>query len=91
MAKLINQQTMLGEPIRSGNYEITPLAKRISIQAPNYRWFLSWQRPKAVVVEMPGGHQEILPIEDVTRRSQFILMGIGLLGSLLIWLVFRKW
>jgi|SaaInl7_200m_RNA_FD_contig_31_227505_length_740_multi_6_in_0_out_0_2 hypothetical protein len=91
MGKLINQQTMVGASIRSGNYEITPLARRTCFQAPNYRWFLSWQRPKAVVVEIPGGHQELLPIEDVTRRAQLILMGIGLLGSLLIWLVFRKW
>ena len=91
MRRLINQKTMIGATIRAGNYEIIPLAKRTCLQAPTYRWFLSWQRPKAVVVEIPGGHQELLPIKDVTRRAQVILMGIGLLGSLLIWLVFRKW
>ncbi len=90
MSKLINQQTMVGKPIRSGNYEITPLAKRTCLHPPNYRWFFSWQRPKAVVVEVPGGHQELLPIKDVTLQNQLILMSIGLLGSLLIWLVFRK-
>jgi hypothetical protein len=91
MGKIINQQTLIGTPIQAGKYEITPLVKRTCMQPPNYRWFFSWQRPKAVVVEVPGGHQEMLPIPDATRRAQFTLLGIGLLGSLLIWLAFRKW
>lgn len=90
MGKLIHQQTMVGAPVRSGNYEITPLARRTCLHPQNYRWFLSWQRPKAVVVEVPGGHQELLPIRDETLRAQLFLLSFGILGSLMIWLVFRK-
>lgn len=91
MGKFVNNQTLVGPSIRADQVEIYPLVKRTCIQPPGYRWALSWQRPKAVVVEESNGNQVILPVEDHTRRIQVILVGLGLLGSLLIWLAFREW
>jgi hypothetical protein len=45
---------------------------------------LFWHRPSAVVVQHPDGTDEVIQIEDPTRKAQLFLLGIGLIGSLLI-------
>jgi hypothetical protein len=47
-------------------------------------------------VQAPGGEiQEMqapqeVPVYDDTRRVQMLILGVGLLGSALIWLIFRN-
>ena len=89
MGALIEIGTQSGRPIQADDFGIVPLVRRTRLQIPNYRGAFVWQRPKALVIQAPNGRQEILPIRDHTRWAQMLLIGIGLFGSILIWLFLR--
>ncbi len=84
--RLINVETRVSKPVHAGDIRITPIAKTLRVQPPGYWGFLCWSRPTAVIVQTPDWQEHVLPIRDVTRQAQFILLAIGILGSLLIWL-----
>ena len=86
----IDAKTQAGQPIKVGNLEIVPLVRKLRMQPPDFRAILLWGTPKAVIVQDSDGNQEVLPIQDVTRKVQLLLMGFGFLGSLLIWLSLRS-
>jgi NADH/NAD ratio-sensing transcriptional regulator Rex len=60
------------------------------IHAPGQANGLVWNRPVAVEVQAPGEEMQVLPVYDRTRLAQLLILGVGLLGSALIWLIFRK-
>ena len=73
-----------------GDTEIVPLARSLCIQPHGFPGGLIWNRPSAVIVRTADGQERMLPVPDVTRQKQLRLMAIGLIGSLLIWLVLRR-
>ncbi len=79
-----------GRPVPAGNLELTPVSQALVIRAPGQVGGLIWNRPVAVRVQAPGEEAQVLPIYDYTRRAQILILGAGLLGSALIWLIFRK-
>ena len=88
--KLIHIENRAGSPIALGDTSLIPIARSVRIQPPGYWGFLRWSRPVAVIVQTPNRQEHNLPIRDITRQTQAILLGIGLLGSLLVWLFNRK-
>ncbi len=90
MSKRLSIVTKRSYPFEVGDATVKLLSRSLRFQPASYRWALIWQRPKAVVVRKQNGDQEILPIRNVTRRAQLIIIGLGLLVSLLIWLGLRK-
>ena len=83
-------KTRAGDPVSVGDTEIVPLARSLCIQPPGFPGGLIWNRPSAVIVRTADGQERMLPVPDVTRQKQLRLLGIGLFGSLLIWLVLRR-
>ncbi len=83
-------ETRAGVPVQAGDVRLIPMARATRLQIPGFPVHLVWNRPAAVVTHSPGGRQQVLPVPDHTRQAQFILLGIGLLGSLLLWLTFRR-
>ena len=79
-----------GSPIPAGNLELTPVSQAVVIRAPGQVNGLIWNRPVAVRVQVPGNEMQVLPVYDYTRLAQILILGAGLLGSVLIWLIFRK-
>jgi len=79
-----------GSPIPAGNLELTPVSQAVVIRAPGQANGLVWNRPVAVRVQAPGVEMQFLPVYDYTRLAQLLILGAGLLGSALIWLIFRK-
>jgi len=79
-----------GSPIQAGNLEVTPVSQALVIRAPGQANGLVWNRPVAIRVQAPGEEMQILPVYDRTRLAQILILGAGLLGSALIWLIFRK-
>jgi hypothetical protein len=79
-----------GSPIQAGNLEVTPVSQALVIRAPGQANRLVWNRPVAIRVQAPGEEMQILPVYDRTRLAQLLILGAGLLGSALIWLIFRK-
>jgi hypothetical protein len=77
-------------PIQAGNLEVTPVSQALIIRAPGRANGLVWNRPVAVRVQTPGEQMQVLPVYDRTRLAQLLILGAGLLGSALIWLILRK-
>ena len=86
----IQVDTLAGEAIPAGDVRLIPLAQSTKVGPPGTLIGLFWDRPVAVVVRGSRGGQQVLPIVDITRRAQLILLGIGLLGSFLLWLAFGR-
>ncbi|HEY62242.1 MAG: hypothetical protein J7L73_08875 [Anaerolineales bacterium] len=89
MDELIRIQTRAIPKISTKNYEITPFVKSIRIQPPGFWGILIWNRPSAIAVETKQGDQRIISITDYTRLAQLIILGIGIVGSILL-LVFNR-
>jgi len=87
---LIRIENRAGKPIALGDTRIIPIARYVKIQPPGYWGILRWSRPATVIVQTPDWQEHVIPIRDVTRQAQFVLLGVGILGSLLIWLFNRK-
>ena len=89
-SSFVQIETRAGDPVSVGDTEIVPLARSLCIQPPGFPAGLIWNRPSAVIVRTADGQERMLPVPDVTRQKQLRLLGIGLIGSLLIWLVLRR-
>jgi hypothetical protein len=83
--ELIKSEVIAGDPIRVDRDQVVPLTRSIRAHLIGLRGGLVWNRPIAVMVIGDDGTERVLPIRDVTRRSQIFLMGAGLIGSCLIW------
>ena len=86
---LIQLENRVGKPIQAGDYKIIPIEQSLQVQPPGMWAFLFWRRPASVVVEHPGGHDETLEIQDVTRQAQITLWALALSIPFIIWLIKR--
>jgi hypothetical protein len=83
-----------GRPVTAGNLELTQVSQAVVIRAPGQVNGLIWNRPVAVRVKRVQADGEerqvtqVMPVYDYTRLAQILILGAGLLGSLLIWLRF---
>jgi hypothetical protein len=83
---LIHTENRAGKPIDADGTILVPIEKSTRIQPSGMWGFLIWRRPAAVVVQYSNGSEEIIQIQDSTRRAQIFLIIIGVLGSVVIWL-----
>ena len=84
---LIHTENLSGNPIWVDGYSITHVERSVRLQPPGLWGILLWRRPSNVIVHHPDGNDEILQIQDPTRKAQFFLLGLGLVGSLLVYLL----
>ncbi|MCX6045600.1 MAG: hypothetical protein NT075_10850 [Chloroflexi bacterium] len=76
-----------GQPMTVNQLTVTPLARSLTV-----RWSQGgfiWNVPVTLLVTQNGQTQQ-LPIPDVTRRAQIILLSIGFIVSLLLWMSSHK-
>jgi hypothetical protein len=78
------------KPIKIGHQRVTLISRALRWQFPGLPGGLVWSRPYAVRVETESAGETILPVVDDTRRQQWLLLGLGLLGSLLIGLLLAR-
>lgn len=86
---LIHTENRAGKPIEVGEFKLIPIEKSSRIQPPGMWGVLRWHRPSAVVIQHPGCVDEVIEIEDPTRKAQIVLLGVGLIGSLIL-IIFKK-
>jgi hypothetical protein len=79
-----------GSPIQSGAMQLTPVSQAVILRTPGQANGLVWNRPVAIRVQAPGEEMQVVPVYDRTRLAQLLILGAGLLGSALIWFIFRK-
>ena len=83
-------ETLPGETVLAGRNKITPFSQAFKITLPRSMGGLIWNRPVSVLVEGDDGSEEVLPVVDVTRIVQLVMLGFGLAGGFLFWLVKRR-
>ena len=82
-------ETHAGEPIRPGRTRLIPFVQSVRLNIPGASGGIVWNRPTSVLAQTPDGQETVLQIRDITRQAQLTLLGLGVLGSLLIWLLYR--
>jgi hypothetical protein len=87
--RLLQVETRAGDPIPAGDMMIIPMAKSTQIRFPGLPGGIIWNRPASVVVQTSAGQEYVLPVRDITRRIQFALLGGGLIGIFLTWLIIK--
>lgn len=85
----IRYETRAATPILIGKSRLVLFSRAWVIPLPRLSGGLVWNRPAAVLVVSPEGGEAILPIFDLTRRIQWILLAIGAIGAGMIWLLYR--
>ncbi|MBN2148158.1 MAG: hypothetical protein JW726_12260 [Anaerolineales bacterium] len=88
--KWITLETRAGEPIKAGDKRLLPMAKVLRLKIPGLNGGLIWNRPASVVVQSADGQEQTLPVRDLTRQAQWLLLGAGILGALLIWILWPR-
>ena len=86
----ITLESRAGETVQAGSRRLTPLSRLVRVQIPGWQGGLVWNRPSAVLVTEPDGEEQQLPVRDVTRLAQLLIISAGILGSWLIWLAFHS-
>ena len=81
--EIIQWQTSAGDKITIGDTTLTPQSQALTLRWP--KGGLIWNRPVAVVVEQ-GGQTKHIPIIDLTRVAQIMLLGLGLTFSVIAFL-----
>jgi len=79
-----------GEPFRVGEQTITVISRVLHLQVPGMMVGLVWNRPAEVRVETKGASDVILPVIDETRWVQIVLLGLGIAGSIVLSVLFRR-
>ena len=91
--KILSLETHTGQPYAAGETKIAPVSQSLRLQIPGLPGGFIWNRPLAVRVQPPDGPEETLPIWDMTRIFQLLIVGLGLLGGLftiLAWKTAKK-
>lgn len=87
---LFQIENLPGQPIQAGANTITLFSQVVRFTPPGLPGGFIWNRPHSLLVQGPDGSEEVLPIEDVTRKAELTLLGLGLLGGLLLLLLTRR-
>jgi hypothetical protein len=77
-------ETREGAPIRSGDAEVVLRSRVVQLRLPFANGGIIWNRPLAVSIRRPGAPDYSLPVRDVTRLLQLVLLALGLGGALLL-------
>ena len=84
----LNVETRAEQPLRARQIRLIPFAQAARVTLPG--GVLIWSRPTAILAQSADGDEVVLPIRDVTRQAQVILLGLGILCSWLIWFFYRN-
>jgi hypothetical protein len=79
-----------GQPVRAGEWTITPVSKASIVQIPGLLGGFVWNRPAYVRVSAPDQPDRVLPVHDLTRMIVWWIAGLAVLGVLLARLIIRK-
>jgi hypothetical protein len=85
---VIKSEIRTGNSRQIGNFNLTPVTQVLKVHFPGHHAGLIWNRPKAVVVKTPDGQEQVLPVIDVTRVAIWAMLAGGLLGAVVVRILF---
>ena len=72
-----------GEPIEVYGTTVTPESQALTLRLPGRSACFVWNRPAAVLVDR-GESVERVPIVDMTRWAQVVIIGLGIVMALAV-------
>ncbi len=81
--------TQEGSPLQVGDQTITVVSRALRWTWPTGFGGIVWNRPVAVKIRTASGVEHVLPVVDETRRKQIMVFIFGLVGAILISMLFR--
>jgi hypothetical protein len=79
-----------GEPQHIGEYDITPQSNVFIVKMRGRHGGFIWNRPRSVIVRTIDGEERILPVQDVTRNILWGMLAGGLIGAMLIGMMYQN-
>jgi len=73
-----------------GGRRILPFTEHFRVTLPGWDGGVRWQRPVSVAEYRDDGTVTTIPVVDVTRQAQWTIYLMGMVGALLVWLVFGR-
>jgi len=73
---LLRIETFTTQPLRVQDAELRLRSQVVQLRLPMVHGGLIWNRPVAVLVRMPDGQEQTLPVRDVTRGVVLALVMI---------------
>lgn len=70
-------------------YQISPVAQAFRF-VPSAQFGIIWNRPVGVQVQTPQGETQFLPVHDLTRIIQAIIILSGLFLLFLLKLIYKR-
>jgi hypothetical protein len=86
----ITSRNHTDSPISAGQMTLIPVSQSLIVQNRRMKGGLVWNRPVSVGLLVADEDVRYIPIYDYTRLAQVFILGAGVVGSLLIWLFYRK-
>jgi hypothetical protein len=83
---IIESHTHYGRPVKLEGFNIIPISKSHQVRLGVFSTRLRWERPVGVLVHNETGEEQLLPIEDVTRKAQIAMILMAAAG----WLFTRR-
>ncbi len=81
--------TQEGSPFQVGDQTVTVVSRALRWTWPMGFGGIVWNRPVAVKIRTANGVEHVLPVVDETRRRQIMVFILGLVGAILISMLFR--
>jgi hypothetical protein len=85
---IIETEIRSGETQQVGNYQLTPLTRVLKVKSPGNHAGFIWNRPKAVIVRTLDGQEKVLPVTNFTRIAIWSILAGGLLGAIMVRILF---
>jgi hypothetical protein len=87
----LKSNTHYGRPIELNGLDVIPISKSLRIQPKGIPVGLRWERPVGVLVKAEAGEEQVLPIEDVTRKAQIAVFLFAAAAWLFARSRMRRW
>lgn len=85
MTDFLSVETQSGAPIQFRDLQLVPFTRSVCLRVPGLNGGLIWNRPASVLVIDAEGREQVLPVQDPTRRIVWTLFG----GTLILWLLLK--
>ena len=73
---LLRIETLTGPLVRVKDTQLRVRSQVIQLRLPIANGGLTWNRPVAVLARTSDGHEQMLPVRDLTRIAVLILAGL---------------
>lgn len=81
----LSSRILSSDPILFGARRMVVRSHAIQLSLPFVKGGVVWNRPFAVQVQEGNGQEQSLPVVDVTRIAQLLILAAGLMAASFVW------